>query len=47
MNQIGDAGATALVEGLKEMKSMEKLNLGCEFRVVVISRCGDSGTEVV
>ena len=46
-NQIGAGGATALVEGLKEMGELKTLNLGCEFWVVVISRCGDSGTEVV
>ena len=46
-NEIGDAGATALVEALKEMREFKTLNLGCEFWVVVISRCGDSGTETV
>ena len=46
-NQIGDAGATALVESLKEMRELKTLNLHCEFWMVVISRCGDSGTEMV
>ena len=46
-NGIGPAGATALVEALKEMRDLKTLNLACEFRVVVISRCDDSGTEVV
>ena len=46
-NRIGAAGATALVEGLKEMRELKTLNLEREFRVVVISRCGDSGTEMV
>ena len=46
-NGIGAAGATALVEGLKEMREMKTLNLESEFWVVVISRCGDSGTEMV
>ena len=46
-NYIGDAGATALVEALKEMGELKTLKLGCEFWVVVISRCGDSGTEGV
>ena len=46
-NQIGDAGATALVEALKAMRKLEKLDLRCEFWVVAISRCDDSGTEVV
>ena len=46
-NQIGAAGATALVEALKEMRELKTLNLGSEFRVVVISRCGDGDTEMV
>ena len=37
-NQIGDAGAAALVEGLKEMKSMEKLDLAGEFLMVGVAR---------
>ena len=46
-NRIGDAGATALVEGLKEMRELKTLDLGGKFWVVVISPCGDRGTEVV
>ena len=46
-NRIGAAGATALVEGLKKMRELKTLNLEREFRVVIISRCGDSGTEMV
>ena len=34
MNDIGDDGATALVEGLKELKNLEKLDLECEFWMV-------------
>ena len=30
-NEIGDAGVTALVEGLKEMRELKTLNLACEF----------------
>ena len=30
-NQIGAAGATALVEGLKEMRELKELNLEGEF----------------
>ena len=37
-NRIRDAGATALVEGLKEMKNLENLNLLCEFWMVGIPR---------
>ena len=37
-NAIGDAGATALVEGLKEMQKLEKLDLGGEFLMVVVPR---------
>ena len=37
-NQIGDAGAAALVEGLKELKSTEKLNLYGEFLMVGVAR---------
>ena len=33
-NKIGDDGATALVEGLKELKNLEKLNLEGEFWMV-------------
>ena len=33
-NNIGADGATALVEGLKELKNLEKLNLRCEFCMV-------------
>ena len=38
-NQMGVSGATALVEALKEMRNLEKLNLGSEFWAFVISRC--------
>ena len=38
-NKIGDSGATALVEALKEMRNLKNLNLFCEFWAVVISRC--------
>ena len=34
-NNIGADGATALVEGLKELKKLEKLNLGGEFWMIV------------
>ena len=37
-NDIGDAGAAALVEGLKEMKSIEELNLEREFLMVGVAR---------
>ena len=37
-NQIGDAGAAALVDGLKEMKSIEKLYLNSEFLMVGVAR---------
>ena len=37
-NQIGDAGAAALVEGLKAMKSIEELNLDSEFLMVGVAR---------
>ena len=30
-NQIGDPGATALVEAFKEMPNLEELNLAREF----------------
>jgi len=33
-NQIRDDGATALVEGLKELKNLEKLDLYSEFWMV-------------
>ena len=39
MNQIGDSGATALVEALKEMRNLKELNLSGEFWAFVISRC--------
>ena len=45
-NPIDTAGATALVEALKEMRELKTLNLEGEFWVVVISACGDSGIEV-
>ena len=35
-NQIGAAGAAALVEGLKEMTNLKELNLGCECCMVGI-----------
>ena len=35
-NQIGAAGAAALVEGLKEMTNLTQLNLFCECCMVVI-----------
>ena len=38
-NLIGASGATALVEGLKEMRNLKQLTLTCEFCTVVISRC--------
>ena len=38
-NEIGDSGATALVEALKEMRNLEELNLDSEFWAFVISRC--------
>ena len=38
-NRIGDAGATALVDGLKVMRNLKQLNLSGEFCTVVISRC--------
>ena len=38
-NEIGDSGATALVEALKETRNLEELNLAGEFWAVVISRC--------
>ena len=38
VNGIGDAGATALVEALKETKNLEKLNLYGEFWMVGIAR---------
>ena len=34
---IGDAGATALVEALKEMGELKELNLGGEFWMVASS----------
>ena len=46
-NEIGDAGATALVEALKEMRELKTLDLSSEFWAGVICRCGDGGTEVV
>ena len=38
-NDIGDSGATALVEALKETRNLKKLNLRGEFWAFVISRC--------
>ena len=38
VNRIGAAGASALVEGLKEMKGLKKLYLGGEFWMVGIAR---------
>ena len=38
-NKIGDSGATALVEALKEMRDLKELNLWGEFWAAVISRC--------
>ena len=38
-NEIGDSGATALVEALKETRNLEKLYLRGEFWAFVISRC--------
>ena len=35
-NQIGAAGAAALVEGLKEMTNLTQLNLNCECCMVGI-----------
>ena len=35
-NTIGDAGAAALVEGLKEMTNLKELNLQCECCMVGI-----------
>ena len=35
-NKIGDAGAAALVEGLKEMTNLKELNLYCEYGMVGI-----------
>ena len=35
---MGDAGATALVEALKETKNLQELNLRCEFWMVGIAR---------
>ena len=31
VNEIGDAGAAALVEGLKEMTNLKQLNLAGEY----------------
>ena len=36
-NEIGDDGATALVEGLKELKNLKELNLRCEFWMIAKS----------
>ena len=47
VNIIGDSGATALVEALKEMRNLEKLDLCSEFWAVVISRCDAMGIEVL
>ena len=38
-NEIGDSGATALVEALKETRNLKELILGSEFWAFVISRC--------
>ena len=38
-NKIGDSGATALVEALKETRNLKELNLYREFWAFVISRC--------
>ena len=46
-NRIGASGATALVEGLKEMRNLETLYLHSEFCMVVISRCDGVGMEVL
>ena len=46
-NEIGASGATALVEGLKEMRNIEKLSLAGEFCTVGISRCDAIGMEVL
>ena len=46
-NEIGDSGATALVEALKEMRNIEKLYLHGEFCTVAISRCDAIGMEVL
>ena len=37
-NEIGAAGATALVEGLKEVKNIKELHLAGEFWMVGIPR---------
>ena len=46
-NKIGASGATALVEGIKEMRELNTLDLSGEFWVFAILGCGDRGTEVV
>ena len=46
-NEIGAAGATALVEGIKEMRELNTLDLSGEFWVFFILDCCDRGTEVV
>ena len=38
-NGIGDSGATALVEALKETRNLEEFDLSSEFWAFVISRC--------
>ena len=38
-NQIGASRVTALAEGLKETRNLEKLNLYCKFWAFVISHC--------
>ena len=38
-NEIGDSGATALVEALKETRNLKELYLYSEFWAFVISRC--------
>ena len=46
-NKIGDSGATALVEGLKEMRDLKELSLLGEFCTVAIGRCDVIGIEVL
>ena len=46
-NEIGDSGATALVEALKEMRNLKELYLYGEFWAVVIPRCDAMGIEVL
>ena len=37
-NNLGEGGAVALVEGLKEMPGLQELNLRCEFSMYGIAR---------